>query len=92
MRCAHALILSGVLLASCGTSCLAQITDGIIKIGVLSNQSAVGSDASGVAAATAARLAVEEFGGSINGIPIQVIDEDFGEKPELRSSHRQTLV
>jgi branched-chain amino acid transport system substrate-binding protein len=82
MRYAHALILSGVLLASCGTSCLAQITDGIIKIGVLSNQSAVGSDASGVAAATAARLAVEEFGGSINGIPIQVIDEDFGEKPD----------
>ena len=82
MRYAHALILSGVLLASCGTSCLAQITDGIIKIGVLSNQSAVGSDASGVAAATAARLAVEDFGGSINGIPVQVIDEDFGEKPD----------
>lgn len=70
MRYAHALILSGVLLASCGTSCLAQITDGIIKIGVLSNQSAVGSDASGVAAATAARLAVEDLGGSINGVPI----------------------
>lgn len=75
-------ILSGLALSCYISAALAQMSDGIIKIGVLSNQSAVGSDASGVAAATAARLAVEDFGGAINGTPIQVIDEDFGEKPD----------
>jgi branched-chain amino acid transport system substrate-binding protein len=82
MRYAPTLILGGLLLAGGVNNAMAQISDGIIKIGVLSNQSAVGSDASGVAAATAARLAVEDFGGAINGVPVQVIDEDFGEKPD----------
>jgi branched-chain amino acid transport system substrate-binding protein len=77
-----ALLLGGFLIAIGGTGAGAQISDGIIKIGVLGNQSAVGADASGKAAATAARLAAEDFGGSINGVPIEVIDEDFAEKPD----------
>ena len=71
-----------MLLAGIINNASAQISDGVIKIGVLSNQSTVGADASGVAAATAARLAVEDFGGAINGVPIEVIDEDFAEKPD----------
>ncbi len=82
MRIGITLLVSGFLLAGFINDALAQISDGVIKIGVLSNQSTVGADASGVAAATAARLAVEDFGGAINGVPIQVIDEDFAEKPD----------
>jgi branched-chain amino acid transport system substrate-binding protein len=82
MRIAVTLTLSAMLLAAIANDALAQISDGVIKIGVLSNQSTVGADASGVAAATAARLAVEDFGGAINGVPIEVIDEDFAEKPD----------
>ena len=67
-------------------SAFAQISDGVVKIGVLSNQSAVGADASGLAAATAARLAVEDFGSTVHGVPIEVIDADFGEKPDLAAS------
>jgi branched-chain amino acid transport system substrate-binding protein len=65
---------------------LGQISDDLVKIGVLSNQTAVGAGASGVAAATAARLAVEDFGGTVRGKPIQVIDADFGEKPDLAAT------
>jgi len=75
--------LAGTLLMAGVPTASAQYSDGVIKIGVLSNQSAVGSDASGVAAATAARLAVEDVGAAINGVPVEVIDEDFGEKPDL---------
>lgn len=82
MRHALTAFACASLLLSGASGALAQISDGVVKIGVLSNQSAVGSDASGVAAATAARLAVEDFGGAVNGAPIQVIDEDFGEKPD----------
>jgi branched-chain amino acid transport system substrate-binding protein len=74
-------MIVGVLAAGV-SGAMAQMSDNVIKIGVLSNQSTVGSDASGVAAATAARLAVEDFGGAINGVPVQVIDEDFAEKPD----------
>ena len=82
MRIAVTLLLGGLLLAGIINDASAQISDGVIKIGVLSNQSTVGADASGVAAATAARLAVEDFGGAINGVPIEVIDEDFAEKAD----------
>jgi branched-chain amino acid transport system substrate-binding protein len=82
MRCGRAVAVSAMLLACWTGGARAQISDGLIKIGVLSNQSTVGSDASGVAAATAARLAVEDFGGAVNGVPVQVIDEDFAEKPD----------
>lgn len=64
----------------------AQISDDVVKIGVLANQSAVGAAASGAAAVTAAKLAVEDFGGTVAGKPIEVIDADFGEKPDLAAS------
>jgi len=83
MRSVVTLTVSSFLLAGFINNASAQISDGVIKIGVLSNQSTVGADASGVAAATAARLAVEDFGGAIKGVPIQVIDEDFAEKPDI---------
>ena len=83
MRIGVALTVSSFLFAGFINNASAQISDGVIKIGVLSNQSTVGADASGVAAATAARLAVEDFGGAIKGVPIQVIDEDFAEKPDM---------
>lgn len=70
MRIAVTLLFGGLLLAGFINNASAQISDGVIKIGVLSNQSTVGADASGVAAATAARLAVEDFGGAIDGVPI----------------------
>ena len=82
MRSIGTLLLGGLLLAVFTDSAAAQISDGVIKIGVLSNQSTVGADASGIAAATAARLAVEDFGGAIKGVPIEVIDEDFAEKAD----------
>jgi branched-chain amino acid transport system substrate-binding protein len=64
----------------------AQISDDVVKIGVLADQTAVGAAASGPAAATAAKLAVEDFGGKVAGKPIEVIDADFAEKPDLAAS------
>jgi branched-chain amino acid transport system substrate-binding protein len=68
------------------STAMAQVSDDMIKIGMLSNQTAVGADASGPAAATAARLAVEDIGGTVLGKPVEVIDADFGEKPDLAAT------
>jgi branched-chain amino acid transport system substrate-binding protein len=64
----------------------AQVSDDVVKIGVLADQTGVGAAASGVAAVTAAKLAVEDFGGVVAGKPIQVIDADFAEKPDLAAA------
>ncbi len=83
LRLPIAAIIAAVLLPAAAQ---AQISDGVVRIGVLSNQTAVGADASGAAAATAARLAVEDFGGMVAGAPIEVIDADFGERPDTAAS------
>lgn len=64
----------------------AQISDDVVKIGVLSDETGVGAAASGAAAVTAAKLAAEDFGGKIVGKPIEVIDADFAEKPDLAAA------
>ena len=64
----------------------AQISDDVVKIGVLADQTAVGAAASGPAAVTAARLAAQDFGGTVAGKPIEIIDADFAEKPDLAAS------
>jgi branched-chain amino acid transport system substrate-binding protein len=79
-----AVALGGAMMSP--ATALAQVSDDIIRIGVLSNQTAVGADASGPAAATAARLAVEDIGGAVLGKPVEVIDADFGEKPDLAAT------
>jgi branched-chain amino acid transport system substrate-binding protein len=73
-------------LLALSTPAFAQISDDVVKIGVLSDITAVGADASGLAAVTAAKLAVEDFGGKVRGKPIEVIDADFAEKPDLAAA------
>src|SRR3546814_17556629 len=54
-----------------------------IKIGVLTDMSGVVSDATGKGSVEAARIAVEDAGGSVLGHPIEVIYGDHQPKPEL---------
>jgi branched-chain amino acid transport system substrate-binding protein len=83
IRLIAAMLAAGVLNIAAAD---AQISEDVVKIGVLSNQTAVGAAASGPAAVTAAKLAVEDFGGTVAKKPIEVIDADFGEKPDLAAS------
>ena len=64
----------------------AQISDDVVRIGVLADETGVGAAASGPAAVTAAKLAAEDFGGKVAGKPIEVIEADFAEKPDLAAS------
>src|SRR5260221_8354557 len=57
-----------------------------IKIGVLGDQSNVTSDVSGLGAVLAAKLAVEDAGGSVAGMPVEVVDADFQMKPDNASN------
>ncbi len=52
---------------------LAQISNDVVKIGVLIDMNGVFSDVVGAGLALAAKMAVEDFGGSVLGKPIAVV-------------------
>src|SRR3954463_10885998 len=57
-----------------------------VKIGILNDQSGVYADYGGKWSVEAAKMAVEDFGGSVLGHPIEVITADHQNKPDLASS------
>jgi branched-chain amino acid transport system substrate-binding protein len=57
-----------------------------IKLGLILDMSSVYSDVTGVGSETAARMAVEDFGGKVLGRPIQVLVADHQNKPDIAAS------
>ena len=68
------------------SSAFAQYTDGVIKIGVLTDMSSVYADVTGPGSVTAAKLAIEDFGGAAKGMKIELIFADHQNKPDIGSS------
>jgi branched-chain amino acid transport system substrate-binding protein len=69
---------------SFGTAASAQrISDGVVRIGVLTDQSGNFSALSGVGSVVAARMAAEDFGGKVKGKPIEIVDADHQNKTDL---------
>ncbi len=54
----------------------AQISDRAVKLGLILDMSGPYSDNTGIGSATAARMAVEDFGGQVLGAPIEVVVAD----------------
>jgi branched-chain amino acid transport system substrate-binding protein len=65
---------------------MAQISDDVVKIGVLNDQSGVVSDATGQGSVVAARLAAEEFGNKVAGKPIEIIFADHQNKADIAAT------
>jgi branched-chain amino acid transport system substrate-binding protein len=62
---------------------LAQISDDVVKIGVLTDMNGPASSPTGKGSVTAAQMAVEDFGGSVLGKPITVVTGDHQLKPDI---------
>src|ERR1043165_2099085 len=56
------------------------------KIGVLNDQSSLYSDTTGSGSVTAARMAVEDYGGKVVGRRIEVVTADHQNKPDIGAS------
>jgi len=65
---------------------IAQISDNVVKIGVLTDMSGPYADLAGPGSVTAAQLAVEDFGGKVLGAPIEVISADHQQKADVGAS------
>jgi branched-chain amino acid transport system substrate-binding protein len=61
----------------------AQISDGVVKIGVLDDMSGLYADIQGPGDTVAVRMAVEDFGGAVLGAPIEVVDADLQNKADV---------
>jgi branched-chain amino acid transport system substrate-binding protein len=84
MHARRSLIVVGALLFS--TAAFAQYTDGVVKIGVLSDMSSVYADVTGPGSVTAAKLAVEDFGAAAKGMKVEIISGDHQNRPDIGSS------
>jgi branched-chain amino acid transport system substrate-binding protein len=61
------------------------ISDDVVKIGVLTDMSGQFSHESGEGAVTAVRMAIEDFGGTVLGKPIELVSADHQNKPDIAS-------
>ena len=77
---------AAVALALGSLGAQAQISDGIIKIGVLNDQSSLYADLTGTGSVVAARLAVEDFGAAKKGMKVEILSADHQNKPDVGSA------
>src|SRR5205814_9256755 len=68
---------------SLSPAALAQISDDVVKIGVLTDMNGPASTPTGQGSVTAAQMAVDDFGGTVLGKPISVIIGDHQLKPDI---------
>jgi len=73
-------MLAGLLTAGAAH---AQISDGVVKIGVLNDMSSLYADIGGKGSVLAAQMAVDDFGGKVLDQPIEVISGDHQNKPDI---------
>ncbi|MBA1147365.1 ABC transporter substrate-binding protein [Ectothiorhodospiraceae bacterium WFHF3C12] len=74
------------------TAMAADISDDKVKVGVLTDMSAVYSDISGEGNVVAARMAIEDFGGKVAGKPIELIYADHQNKADIAANKARQWV
>src|SRR5690348_9824134 len=77
-----ALAMAGTLVAGAAQ---AQVSDGVIKIGVLSDMSSLYTDLAGAGSVVAARMAVEDSGIEKRGYKVEIVSADHQNKPDVGS-------
>lgn len=77
------LVMLTALLACLSGLAKAQISDNVVKIGVLTDLSGPASTPTGQGSVVAAQMAVDDFGGKVLGKPIDVISANHQIKPDI---------
>jgi branched-chain amino acid transport system substrate-binding protein len=63
-----------------------KISDGVVKIGILTDMSSIYSDIGGPGSIVAAQMAIDDFGGKVAGKPIELVYADHQNKADLSAS------
>ena len=83
MKSLAAAVAAGLALAVSGGAANAQISDEVVKIGVLTDMSSLYADATGKGSLAAVQMAVADYGGKVKGKPVEVIAADHQNKPDV---------
>src|SRR6478672_4836931 len=83
MRAVRAAALLGLVLVG---PAYAQVTDDVVKIGVLTDMSSLYSDINGQGAVVATQMAIDDMGGKVLGKPIELVQADVQNKPDVAVS------
>ncbi len=67
-------------------SASAQISGDVVKIGIITDLSGVYSDIDGAGGVEAIRMAIADFGGTVNGKKIEVLSADHQNKADIAAS------
>lgn len=88
-------ILSTALVAvatAAALPALAQISDDVVKIGVIVDQTGVYSAIGGPGVIRAVEMAVKDFGGKVNGKPIELVSADYQNKVDIAQSKAREWI
>ena len=80
-----AFVLAAVVALAAGPA-TADMSDGVIKIGVLNDQSSLYADLAGQGSVVAARMAVEDYGAAAKGLKVEIIFADHQNKADVGSA------
>jgi branched-chain amino acid transport system substrate-binding protein len=77
------LISTLAIISFASSAARAQISDDVVRIGVLNDQSSLYADAGGAGSVIAARMAVEDAGGKVLGKPVDIVFADHQNKADV---------
>ncbi|NVO14210.1 MAG: ABC transporter substrate-binding protein [Rhodoplanes sp.] len=78
--------LVGVLILTASAAASAEISDGVVRIGVLTDINGVFSDTTGMGSVEAARMAAEDFSRERRDIAVEIVHADHQNKPDIGSA------
>ncbi len=82
-------LVAGAFVCATGAA-QAELSDGMVKIGVLSDMSSLYADVGGPGSVIAAKMAVEDFGAAKKGMKVEVVTGDHLNKPDVGSTIART--
>ncbi len=85
-RTQRALLGLAVVAALAAGAARAQISDGVVKVGVLSDMSSLYSDIGGKGSVVAAQMAIEDFDPAKHGLKVELVSADHQNKPDVGSA------
>src|SRR5512139_1606329 len=88
LRIARVAVCTFIALAASGALAQAKgkVSDGVVKIGVLTDMTGYYSDLAGPGSVLAAQMAAEDLGGKVLGKPVQLVSADHQNKADVASN------
>ena len=86
------LIASACLLATCLMAAGAAQAQDKVKIGFITDMSSLYADVEGKNGALAIQMAIDDFGGKVNGMPIELLQADHQNKADIAASKAREWI